>query len=339
MALDLPPLVIYALLAAALAAPALAGLALARRRETARLRALLDSVPAPIAHVDADEGVRFANSACEEWFDRERSAIVGRPLRELFGKSAYDAARPFVAEAQGGRHATFEAELPAARGRTRHAQVTLAPAAGAAQRSRGFTLVLAPIDALKAMERELRRLAHYDALTGAANRVAFDDHLWRSLARARRTGALTAVMHLDIDRFKEVNARLGRAAGDEILRDLTLRLRASLRATDTIGRFGGDHFAVVLESIGGRLEAEQVARKVLAAIRKPLAFAGQDLVITTSIGIAIAGHDAAPEQLMRDAETALAWAKSGGRNTSRVIEHPIAVTGAEIRSAAVRSAS
>ena len=176
-------------------------------------------------------------------------------------------------------------------------------------------------DASHHSEREIdagrmNYLARYDPLTGLLNRTLFADRLQSAVARARRDGGLVALMFLDIDDFKDVNDRFGHAAGDALLRQVAERLVGSVRESDTVARLGGDEFTVILEG-GHRVEdAGRVATKILAALAVPYRLGHRELVVTTSIGIAmypVDGEDA--DELLRGADLAMYSAKAAGRNT------------------------
>ncbi len=165
-------------------------------------------------------------------------------------------------------------------------------------------------------DRSLGYLAQYDHLTGLINRALFRDRLSSALVRARRDGGLVTVMFLDIDGFKDVNDRFGHSVGDEVLRQIASRLVECLRESDTVARLGGDEFTVILEG-GQRVEdAGQVATKILKAIGTPYQIGDKELVVTTSIGIAVYPLDGDTyEDLVKGADTAMYQSKAAGRNT------------------------
>jgi diguanylate cyclase (GGDEF)-like protein len=165
-------------------------------------------------------------------------------------------------------------------------------------------------------DRRLGYLAQYDQLTGLINRTLFRDRVNSALARARRDGGLVTVMFLDIDGFKGINDRFGHAVGDELLRQIAARLVTCLRETDTVARLGGDEFTVILEG-GKRVEdAGQVATKILKSIGTPYTVGTRELVVTTSIGIAVYPLDGdSYEELVKGADTAMYQSKAAGRNT------------------------
>jgi len=164
--------------------------------------------------------------------------------------------------------------------------------------------------------KELAFLAKYDPLTHLPNRVMFDEHLHQAIARAGRDGTQLAVFFLDLDNFKDINDSLGHQTGDELLRQFAQRIRATLREIDVIARLGGDEFAILAEELPRGQDAGAVAEKILEAMNRSFALAGNTVLISTSIGIATypeAGHDA--ETLVKNADAAMYQAKNEGRNT------------------------
>jgi diguanylate cyclase (GGDEF)-like protein len=165
--------------------------------------------------------------------------------------------------------------------------------------------------------RTVDRLRHdvlHDALTGLPNRTLFLDRLTWSLRRARRRGGRgsSAVLFLDLNRFKAINDSLGHQAGDQLLQAVARRLGGALRPGDTVARLSGDEFTVLLEDIGDPREATAVAERVQVELAEPIAVAGRDLVVTTAIGIALTGPDITAEDLIRDADVAMYRAKADG---------------------------
>ncbi len=165
-------------------------------------------------------------------------------------------------------------------------------------------------------QQRLNYLARYDSLTGLINRTLFSDRLESAVARARRDGSVVALMFLDLDGFKEVNDRLGHAVGDALLRQAAERIVGSVRESDTVARLGGDEFTVILEG-GQRVEdAGQVATKILRRLATPYRVGGEDIVITSSMGIAAYPLDGeTTEELLKGADIAMYSAKDAGRNT------------------------
>lgn len=176
---------------------------------------------------------------------------------------------------------------------------------------------------LQEATRELRRegekvthLARTDFLTGLANRTLFSDKISAAAARLRRHGETFTVLFLDLDGFKHINDSLGHPAGDELLKEMALRLKSLLRETDVVARLGGDEFAIMRTgATNQREEAIDLARKVLSTVAKPFDFDGHNATVKTSIGIALAPENGTePGELMKKADLALYRVKSEGRN-------------------------
>ena len=167
----------------------------------------------------------------------------------------------------------------------------------------------------KRSELRLNYLAQYDSLTEIPNRQHFQEQLERATARARREGRKVALFFLDLDQFKVVNDTLGHDAGDNLLREMAVRLRRSIRAGDVLARLGGDEFAVLLEGISGALEAESIAKGILELIAEPFFVDGREVNVTTSIGITIYPNDNSDvATLLKNADIAMYQAKEQGRN-------------------------
>jgi diguanylate cyclase (GGDEF)-like protein/PAS domain S-box-containing protein len=166
----------------------------------------------------------------------------------------------------------------------------------------------------KRVEDRLIHDALHDALTGLPNRHMFMERLGESMFRFRESGASRfAVLFLDLDRFKVVNDSLGHHVGDELLVAVARRLQDSVRASDTVARFGGDEFAILLTSLDDATDATVIAARVAQAVAAPVNLNGYEIFTSASIGIALssAGYDR-PEYLLRNADTAMYRAKSGG---------------------------
>jgi diguanylate cyclase (GGDEF)-like protein/PAS domain S-box-containing protein len=184
--------------------------------------------------------------------------------------------------------------------------------------------ILVNISDRKDLEDQLRHQALHDPLTGLANRVLFVDRLSHALVRRRQAAGL-AVLFVDLDDFKAINDTLGHAAGDELLRLVAERLAGVLRAEDTACRLGGDEFAFLLEE-ADRARAEQVARRILAALASPFQLGDREATLTASIGVAtrdtLVEGDAVQtaDEMLRDADTAMYVAKARGKELFEVFE-------------------
>ncbi|WP_457665699.1 EAL domain-containing protein [Thiolapillus sp.] len=164
-------------------------------------------------------------------------------------------------------------------------------------------------------QQGLDHLAHHDPLTQLPNRLLFMDRLEHALSIARRHNKMVALLFLDLDNFKQINDALGHFAGDELLVNVAHRLQKVIRKSDTVARLGGDEFAILLEDIGQKAFARNVALKILKELQSPLEIGSQQYHISGSIGISIAPYDDnQPEDLLRDADSAMYEAKRCGKN-------------------------
>ena len=162
---------------------------------------------------------------------------------------------------------------------------------------------------------EIEHQALHDSLTGLPNRVLFHDRIETALANARRTGGRAAVLLLDLDGFKEINDALGHASGDQLLRELAVRLRGTLRDTDTIARLGGDEFGVVMPA-GSADDVLEAATRIHEAVDEPFEIGGLSLAVKTSVGGVLYPDDASDaDTLVRFADVAMYAAK---RNRTRI---------------------
>ncbi|MGN6333118.1 MAG: EAL domain-containing protein [Motilibacteraceae bacterium] len=178
----------------------------------------------------------------------------------------------------------------------------------------GFAALLRDVTERKASAQALAYQATHDPLTGLVNRTLFLDRLRAELDHRRREARDVVVLFLDLDGFKWINDSLGHEAGDTLLTELAGRLRAVVRPGDSVARFGGDEFAVLCAGEVDEAEAVRVAERVLEVVSGPVRIAGRDLLVTASIGLAVAGPRSDAEGLVRDADVAMYRAKSAGRN-------------------------
>ncbi|MDM7985751.1 MAG: EAL domain-containing protein [Smithella sp.] len=179
----------------------------------------------------------------------------------------------------------------------------------------GFKGVIRDITERKRIEQELNHLATHDALTGLPNRLMFSQLLDHAIHSAQRYKKQLAVLFIDLDRFKTINDSLGHDAGDQLLKEIALRLRKSLRNVDVVGRLGGDEFIVLIEDLQEIKQLEIIAHKILATVIKPMVLLGEECRVTASIGISVFPKDGQDEQsLMKNADIAMYFAKEEGKN-------------------------
>jgi diguanylate cyclase (GGDEF)-like protein len=181
----------------------------------------------------------------------------------------------------------------------------------------GVAITARDISESRNMQEQLIFMAQNDPLTGLPNRALFNDRLEQAIKRAIRHREKMALFYLDIDHFKKINDTWGHAAGDELLRCASDRLRCCVRSTDTIARLGGDEFTVILEELYDTHIAPTIAEKIIEIFKTPVRLDGSDVTVTVSIGIVHYNGDAdeefAPDKLIEKADKALYEAKRLGR--------------------------
>ncbi len=183
-----------------------------------------------------------------------------------------------------------------------------------------YVALISDITSQKENEQRLRRLAHFDALTGLPNRSLLADRLEQALGRARRSGKPVAVALIDLDGFKEVNDRHGHEAGDALLVAVAHRMKACLRTQDTIARMGGDEFIAVIGELDSHDEIRRPMARLLAALAEPVELESGTVRVAGSIGVSFypQAGPIEPEQLIRQADQAMYSVKQAGKNGYRV---------------------
>jgi len=244
--------------------------------------------------------------------------VVGRRVEDVIPEPSLQLVLARYAHAiQSGRAVFWEetSEYPAG---TRYGEVMVAPVKNGGGQAIQLVGTVHDVTEHRASQERLHRLAHFDALTDLPNRHHLHDCLARETAAAEAQGKSLAVLYLDLDGFKEVNDTHGHQRGDALLHQVADRLLESTRARDIVGRFGGDEFGVLAPLGTNPDDAAALARNIIEAIQRPFQVDGQELRVTTSIGIAICPQDSCePEALIRSADTAMYYAKAAGRNGYR----------------------
>jgi diguanylate cyclase (GGDEF)-like protein/PAS domain S-box-containing protein len=187
----------------------------------------------------------------------------------------------------------------------------------------GFGGVALDITDAKAASGELLAMATHDGLTGLANRSAMLDEINRALSAGSRAGRSTAVLMLDLDRFKNVNDTLGHGTGDQLLQAAADRITGIVRAGELVARLGGDEFVVVMRDLEDPAEAVRAAWRLVEAFRRSFTLVGAELYATASIGVAIATDTSDPGDLIREADSAMYAAKDAGRDRVSVFNEDL----------------
>jgi diguanylate cyclase (GGDEF)-like protein/PAS domain S-box-containing protein len=287
----------------------------ALRRSEERFRSLLQNASDIVAIIDAEHRIRYISPTVER--------VLGYRPDDVLGVNALAAVHPddqarvaaLLDEEleRPDNHPVVELRMRHHEGSWRYLEVIATnliddPSIG------GVVVNVRDITERKHFEQELAYQAFYDQLTGLPNRALFVDRLRHALARAARRNDRLAVLFFDLDRFKVINDSLGHQAGDELLAAAARRLTGILRSSDTLARFGGDEFTVLVEDLTHSSGATGIADRIIETLRQPFTLAGHEVVVSASIGIVIStpAHTE-PADLLREADIALYQAKGSGR--------------------------
>ncbi|MER6671897.1 aminotransferase class I/II-fold pyridoxal phosphate-dependent enzyme [Streptomyces sp. NPDC000983] len=181
----------------------------------------------------------------------------------------------------------------------------------------GLVVTLRDVTEQRRLQQELTQRAFHDSLTGLPNRTLLLERIERALLRGRRESALTCLLFIDLDDFKQVNDTLGHSTGDQLLDAVGTRLSRTLRRSDTAARLGGDEFAVLMEDAREPLDAELLAAQVIQALSRPFVLADEAVTVSASVGVATARDSTDAEELLRHADLALYAAKAAGKRQWR----------------------
>jgi diguanylate cyclase (GGDEF)-like protein/PAS domain S-box-containing protein len=285
-----------------------------------KLRMHVERTPLAVVEWDREHRVTAWNPAAEAIFGfAEREAIGKRAQEFIVPPGSADAVESMwleLAETRDGTKVGLENLTRS--GQTIQCEWYNTPLVDPGGRIVGFASLVQDVTERLNTERTIHYMAHHDALTGLPNRRLMQDRLNQAIMQARRKQRHVGVLFLDLDRFKLLNDTLGHDTGDYILKDVARRLTACVREVDTVSREGGDEFVVVLPDLERPENARIVADKILREFSRPVEIGGQDIHLTTSIGIAHYPNDATDvNHLLKHADSAMYQAKDSGRNTVR----------------------
>jgi diguanylate cyclase (GGDEF)-like protein/PAS domain S-box-containing protein len=289
--------------------------------EKERAVVTLNSIGDAVLSTDISGNITYLNLVAEAMTGWRRDEATGKPLAEVFrivdGSTHNTARDPMEMAVEQNRTVglTVNCVLIRRDGFESAIEDSAAPIHDRAGRVTGAVIVFHDVSAARAMSVQMTHSAQHDVVTNLPNRLLLNDRITQSIALALRQNKPIAVIFLDLDRFKYINDSLGHATGDELLKSISKRLLAGVRASDTVSRQGGDEFVILLSEITYPEDAATSARKILLSLNAPHSIGGHDLHIDGSIGISIYpgdGEDA--ETLIKNADTAMYHAKESGRN-------------------------
>ncbi len=285
-----------------------------------KVRMHVERTPLAVIEWDRDHRVTAWNPAAEAIFGFSgRDAIGKRAPEFIVPPGSADAVEAMWLELVETRDGTkVGLENVTRSGHTIQCEWYNTPLVDPGGRIVGFASLVQDVTERLNTERTIHYMAHHDALTGLPNRRLMQDRLNQAIMQARRKQRHVAVLFLDLDRFKLLNDTLGHDTGDYILKDVARRLGTCVREVDTVSREGGDEFVVILPDLERPESARIVADKILREFARPVEIGGQEIHITTSIGISHYPNDATDvNHLLKHADSAMYQAKDSGRNTVR----------------------
>jgi diguanylate cyclase (GGDEF)-like protein/PAS domain S-box-containing protein len=291
------------------------------------LRVVLDTSVEATMRLDRDLRVEYVNKRVEQMSGLPLETWVGKTLLEMGYPTelvdTWDAEHRYVLDT--GQSVTYEFEIDNAEGH-RWYEATAAGVPGTDGAITHLIVTAHDVTGRKDSEIELLRLAMTDPLTGLPNRNALLSEITRALSAGRRHGVSTGVMMIDLDRFKYINDSLGHAFGDALLVAASARLGATMRGGDLVSRHGGDEFVVVMRDLEEPSEAVLAAWRVVKAFREPFLIDGSEIFTTASVGVALTAGGADPDDLVREADTAMYVAKEEGRDRVSVFNEDLRAT-------------
>ena len=269
-----------------------------------------------IVITDADEKIAEINSAYCTISGYSRDEIIGRTPRHM--QSGYHTPEFYREMWESiNNEGEWQGEIWDRRkdGEVFAKWLSISSLKDSDQKITHYVGVFSDITLIKQTEEELRQLAHYDPLTGLANRTLFTTLLEKAIVSAVRQQDVFAVIFLDLDRFKQVNDTLGHQAGDELLILVARRLEQCVRNADTVARLGGDEFTLILNEYSGEFNPEIICQRVLESLEQPIVIEEQPVFISASLGIAVYPRDGMTiQELTKNADTAMYQAKEKGKN-------------------------
>lgn len=282
------------------------------------LRDLFDAAPDAMLIVDEEGIISEANQRVEEIFGSSEKSLVGKRVeslipqrfREQHVKKRRDS---FVAKRE--RALMADVELYALGKDNNEIPVEISLSHTIRNDKKYAIVILRDITEQKRVEEHIQYLAQYDQLTKLPNRSLFNDRFQHSIDRAQRNKKKVGLMFLDLDGFKDVNDSLGHQAGDELLKIIAERLSNIIRTEDTVARFGGDEFTVILEQLEHSDHVTVAAKKVLQAVGETMYLSGHEVTVGVSIGISIYPDNGTDvNSLVKNADIAMYQAKKQGKN-------------------------
>ena len=292
----------------------------AHREDEERLRATIETAMDAVVQMDAKGVITGWNNQAEKIFGWKREEMIGQPLGETIIPPRYR-----EAYSRGLEHFLFSGQGSILNSRVEllglhrdghefPVELSITSIINTAGKYE-FNGFIRDITQQKESVELIWTQANFDALTGLPNRHMFHDRLMQDIKKAHRAGLKTALLFIDLDKFKEVNDTLGHSMGDILLKEAARRISGCVRETDTVARLGGDEFTVILAELDDTGSIDRVAENILKNLAKPFRLGDETAYVSASIGITLHPNDATEaEDLLKNADQAMYAAKNAGRN-------------------------
>ena len=305
-------------------------------KEKARAEIALNSIGDAVICTDMQGNIDYLNVAAETITGWPRSEAYGHSIDEVFNiinggtRNREHSIVSLVLQQNKTMSLPEDMLLIRRDGSEASIEDSAAPILGLDGQPTGVVIVFRDVSAAHAMAKKMVHLAQHDFLTNLPNRVLLTDRIAQAISSAKRNKKQLAILFLDLDNFKSINDSLGHTMGDELLQSVASRLTACVRESDTVSRQGGDEFVILLTETTDEKYAATTADKILAMLASPHTIDGNDLHVTTSIGISVYPADGIDtETLIKNADTAMYHAKEIGRNNHQFFKAEMNVRAVE----------
>lgn len=280
-----------------------------------RFNALTSVVPMAILQVDKDFNCSYVNKTWTKYTSQNNQQSLGKGwLSSIKTLNTDEILSEIIRAVSHTNDFKGEIELITVAGKSLWVSMNAVGLFNDRVELTGLIFTMSDISDERSNSQKLQKMANYDHLTGLSNRAFFTDRLTLALARVPRHG-ITALMFLDLDRFKNINDTLGHHVGDIVIQEVAERLKSVVRDEDSIARLGGDEFAIIFTDISSENVISPIANKIVSAVNLPFTIENKSMVLSCSVGVSIATeHNVAPADILRKADLALYKAKDLGRN-------------------------
>lgn len=288
-------------------------------------RYIVNSSPDVVFMLDKKGHFTFLNKKIEALLGYRKEELVGKHYHTIVDPADHERANYIFSEHVNRQGGAWSSELRLRMKKedheSRHFEMTFFPIENRSGQAEGKDRILGTygtardITERKEAEEFINFQAYHDLLTRLPNRALFKDRLNLAIAQSKRNQKTVAVMFLDLDRFKIVNDTLGHAMGDRLLQSVALRLESCIRKCDTLSRFGGDEFTLLLPAISSAEDARTIAKKIINVLKEPFALGEHEVFVGVSIGIALSTEgDSTVEQMIQNADVAMYHVKGRGKD-------------------------